>query len=634
MSPFSSGGKMARILNNEFNAYSKSVLEILATERNQFLIPYLQRDYDWNWVDNVEVMLNDFSEATNDFEDVENTYLLGMIIASRQVDSDRYLLIDGQQRLTTLSIILYLWHYFIYKNDGNISVNHKEDNPDIFHELLPAARQAYVRGQNDYTIVRESESPDDDTNYRFVEKFVRKIYGEDVRIGKYRKMNNICRGVWDYFEKLTVRDEDGNMIIEKSDKLFNFGRFLNNSARVIFCLCENETQSYTIFELINDRGKKLDKTDLINNHFLRKLGDDEKTKQFFSSKWKQFKDSLEYDHEKNRCLKADDVLRAYIFATCGKKITISNLYSEVKTISQDWNASDIKEFVENLVKATQHLTEVLSSDPGVFSDYEDILLNVLKFKQVWPIIMIGSVTTSEEKRELILNKTFDLCYISVITDERPQYLEKKIGHLLETINNNGKLKPFTDEEEQRFLKIINDIIHEVVSEGVLLRNLQDNKYGSDTMMKILLPINTILCSADSIRIKLDELQVEHILPQSFEDKNIDYERYGFSAKEELVTYIQKIGNATLLFGSDNAWNSDKELAEKKEVFKDSQIELTKLIVEPNSDIETSAQLINMRKKASELLYIKELAEANVMSKDLISLRTKAIYNAIKYILED
>lgn len=86
---------MARILNNEFNAYSKSVLEILATERNQFLIPYLQRDYDWNWVDNVEVMLNDFSEATNDFEDVENTYLLGMIIASRQVDSDRYLLIDG-----------------------------------------------------------------------------------------------------------------------------------------------------------------------------------------------------------------------------------------------------------------------------------------------------------------------------------------------------------------------------------------------------------------------------------------------------------------------------------------------------------------------------------------------------------
>ena len=103
-----------------YHSECKSVYSLLTT--NRYLIPYLQRDYAWTWKEQVLTLLEDIQEATNDFSKNEEQYLIGMTITCPSDENDQYTLIDGQQRLTTLSILFRLFAHFLelHRNDGKL----------------------------------------------------------------------------------------------------------------------------------------------------------------------------------------------------------------------------------------------------------------------------------------------------------------------------------------------------------------------------------------------------------------------------------------------------------------------------------------------------------------------------------
>lgn len=68
----------------------------------EFVIPAYQRDYSWKR-ENVEDMLNDISEAV----DTQSGHYLGtVVLANLEQNKNKFEVVDGQQRLTTLTLII------------------------------------------------------------------------------------------------------------------------------------------------------------------------------------------------------------------------------------------------------------------------------------------------------------------------------------------------------------------------------------------------------------------------------------------------------------------------------------------------------------------------------------------------
>ena len=80
--------------------YSKPLLKYMEGSDKRFVIPVYQRNYDWKR-DNCSQLLSDLLDVVNEGRP---SHFFGSIVSS--TEGDDYIIIDGQQRLTTVSLLL------------------------------------------------------------------------------------------------------------------------------------------------------------------------------------------------------------------------------------------------------------------------------------------------------------------------------------------------------------------------------------------------------------------------------------------------------------------------------------------------------------------------------------------------
>ena len=103
-------------------AKEKKFLHFLEGSDKHFVIPVYQRNYDWK-KEQCKQLVDDLL----DIGDSNRTHFLGSIVSIYHDDGDdrEYLIIDGQQRLTTLSLLLLAIYKLIDQNIVQSSVNKK-----------------------------------------------------------------------------------------------------------------------------------------------------------------------------------------------------------------------------------------------------------------------------------------------------------------------------------------------------------------------------------------------------------------------------------------------------------------------------------------------------------------------------
>lgn len=102
----------SNLVNNQNQASVISIGSIDNKEQSIFFeIPPYQRLYEWN-KEQIQTLLNDIKTKIDENKNKE--YFIGNVVVSQK--DDKYLLIDGQQRLTTLFLIGF---YLSYKNCDN-----------------------------------------------------------------------------------------------------------------------------------------------------------------------------------------------------------------------------------------------------------------------------------------------------------------------------------------------------------------------------------------------------------------------------------------------------------------------------------------------------------------------------------
>jgi len=249
---------------------SKSyTVETLFSGQRSFFIPRFQRPYSWD-DDNITQFWNDVTSGE------QANYFIGSMV-SYTVGKHSYALVDGQQRITTIMVLLCcLRDTFAQLEDQN-----KADALHGFIEFPDRDNNLH------YTLQTE-------TSFPYLQDEILKFGKPDLDITPGREESSIksAAAIFARSIKKKLDHIDKNSSINDKEKLIRKIQSISKirdyalELSLILITLTNEEDAYFIFETLNTRGKDLALGDLLKNHFsknISKTGDVDTVKEKWSS---------------------------------------------------------------------------------------------------------------------------------------------------------------------------------------------------------------------------------------------------------------------------------------------------------------------------------------------------------------
>ncbi|MCK5743975.1 MAG: DUF262 domain-containing protein, partial [Caldisericia bacterium] len=508
---------------------------------DQFVVPIYQRNYSWGDKQNKRLIEDIIKVGSNLERDV---HFLGSIVYIRDdkpfiVSETQILrLIDGQQRLTTISILLYA-----------LSEIMTEKSQDIRYNYLLYERK---KGDARYKLILSSK--DKDTYTRIIE-------GEEDVVSNDSLVDNSYR----YFKKILQSKNTKELDIIWTGIL---------KLAVVHISLDKGDNPQLIFETLNSTGKGLTETDKIRNYLLMSL---EASNQdiIYRNKWLPIERIFNGADKDDRF---DRFVRDYLtmkYAN-GRLPNLGDVYDEFKVYATDGNQS-VEELASDLLKYAKYYSNIhlgTEKNPKLRKAFKD--LRSIRVEVSYPFLLkiyddfanqtidsatflkiIQTIETYTFRRQICdlptrgQNKIF--ANMSSEVDEE-NYLESVVSHFL--VRKNEYRFPSDDEFVQMFET--KDIYH-MRPRSYVLEKLENSSHSKE-------PVNA------------NQFTIEHILPQNKNLSKTWRETLGQKFKSIQEIYLHRIGNLTLT--GYNPEMSDKSFEEKKTVeggFNSSPLTLNRYI---------------------------------------------------------
>uniref|UniRef100_UPI000834E98E DUF262 domain-containing protein n=1 Tax=Oceanivirga salmonicida TaxID=1769291 RepID=UPI000834E98E len=309
-----------------------------------FEIPVYQRPYSWD-KEEVETLINDIIDSY--IEDNKQTYYVGNILIKdkrEKINGEfiKYEIIDGQQRITTLNLILLALYTLIDKDsDDEVYINirnllwkklERKNIKDLRTMNLGNLEQEYFENLYNECFIEKNNIMDTIENIKKTNIFTIRIKNNFLII------RNIIK------ERIM-----GNDI----QNLYKFSDFLLAYIKVLAIEIDMKmTKIFSIFESINSKGKKLEEIDLIKSYIFSVI--DFKKHDIYLKKWGQLIEETEDNLE--------DYLYVYI-------------KSFVKFYRQNIKIKSFKDIIKNKLKEDYGI----ENDSCVFEKLLDDMLKQVKY---------------------------------------------------------------------------------------------------------------------------------------------------------------------------------------------------------------------------------------------------------------
>ena len=252
------------------NANDAHFLPFLGTANAQFVIPVYQRLYSWERKD-CEVLWNDIVRAGK----FQHTHFVGSMLYAPEAGGtltgiNRYLLIDGQQRMTTLTLILAALIQYLSAN---------ESKADFLDMSVGGLRRPYLfdndrKGDSRYKLILSQD--DRETLFSIVGDAAMPANPSRLIVENY-----------EYFvEKMAEPTFDPELL------WVGLGQLL-----IVDTKLGADDNAQLIFESMNSKGKPLTATDLIRNYILMSLPNDEQTR-LYESYWHPMEQMFGQGHDR------------------------------------------------------------------------------------------------------------------------------------------------------------------------------------------------------------------------------------------------------------------------------------------------------------------------------------------------
>ena len=553
-----------------FKPENLSIEEVFINTDSYYQMPEYQRPYSWD-KERVEQLWFDLVESYNNYiEDptVDSNYFLGSLVVVK--NGQGYDVVDGQQRMTTLTILFCVLRDLDKINLSEIRMTKvKHSIKDMFagRERLKLTTQL-----NNQAVFETS--------------IINKI---DFQSSKKKIEENRFLQTAFYFKNL-IEDSQNPESENYIENLSGFIEYLFEKTTLIRVVCYDESFAIKLFTVLNDRGLDLSSSDIIKAYLLQKLNEDRRSS--FIEVWKRIETICKQAGESLQMVLS---LYLYYLKSGNPKKT---LHEELKLELKDKEPMEIVLFIEEFAKNLSEIND----------DYKDKDISKLRYLPqsiYWKTILLAAKQVNypfyQELKDLLVRYYYQ-SWIADGTSNRVKQTSFKI------------LKMVKDK------KHIYDIKTEIISnlniyESYLSSLDRSNVYNFKWHKPLLLSIEyNQQDSYQFIEINKD-LHTEHIFPQEWRSDNLNWKE-SFSEDDE-KEYLNSLGNLTLLTGKKNICASNRNYLNKKEIYNGnngkgldgkSSFEITKRIME-DAPIEWNVEEIIKRKKwlvsqAKEIFDIK------------------------------
>ena len=339
---------------SKLNIDQQTIKELFANKRSDFLIPDYQRPYAWGEVE-CQTLWDDifaFAFPENDysrFKSDEDEYFLGPIVTFKN-DYNKLEIIDGQQRLTTLMLLLRAF----FSKFGNMKDTNAISTSEDIAKCIWKTDEFGNPDKNKLKIDSEVSTDDDKEEFLSILKTGVVDSAQKSRYAKtYRffqeKINEFLSEYPSYFAYLPTR-------------------ILNNCI-LLPIEAESQDTALRIFSTLNDRGKPLSDTDIFKAQFY-KFYSDQGRKEEFIKRWKELEVICGDIFDAPSGSPMDELFTRYMYYERAKQgIKITTTEALRKFYEKDKYAIlKREETLDNLETLAQFWKSVLSQDDMIFSD--------------------------------------------------------------------------------------------------------------------------------------------------------------------------------------------------------------------------------------------------------------------------
>lgn len=522
-----------------------------------YSVPRFQRDYSWDseqWED----LWEDILAVVRKLDDA---HYLGYLVL--QSDDDReFDVIDGQQRITTLTVVILA----ILKNikrlvDDGIQA---EEN----QKRLEQIRQTYIGYLDPVTLVPRSKLTLNRNNNDYFQTYLVALVDVLPRRG-FRASEHLLRKAFEWFDKkvsIYVKDLSevdrgkalAQLVEEISDRLF-----------FTVITVTDELNAYKVFETLNARGVRLSSTDLLKNYLFSVLDKSRDENNYelvnLEERWESIVNRLQSEN-------FPDFLKVH-WNSRYKFVRHQDLFKTIRAVITD------REGVFSLLRGMEEdLDNYLALVSPELSDWEcedkklASILKMLRVRQPFSLLLVA-------KRKFD-NRSFTQLFNAIMV-------------ISLRYNTIGAYSP--NEQDRVYNDIAGQLssgtIHSINQIWTLLKKIyiDDKRFKNDFSEKTIKTTDSrsrqivkfILCeieqriSGNNLDYMGDTLTIEHVLPQNAFD---GWE--GFT-HEEARAMIYRLGNMLLLPATDNKRLGGDDYANKREEYLKSSIKLTCQFAENN-----------------------------------------------------
>lgn len=525
---------MDSIMKEEFKPQSLSISEVFLNNDPIYQIPDYQRQYSWKdeqvvqlWEDIYGAFLNNKDDNTTD-----TNYFLGSLIVISKGNSIEDI-VDGQQRITTLMILLCVLRRLYPNINKNIDASL---NPKV---VTIKKIELCISNLNDIYRLRLQADPSNATD--FSEQIVKRNTFDDVLRPTKKLIDSETK--YRYLNTAIIFNDYLKGLGEQ--KAGEFINYLMNQVRIIKITCFDESFAIKLFQVLNDRGMDLSPADIIKGYLLAPISSDDFKHKAFMNDWRQIEQWL-------ADLESDDTMTGmftyyqyYLLATTPKK----SLVDELKLQFKERDSNEIMMEFKNLIRIYKD---------EIFADESKIINSIwtLPWDTHWVTIILAAKYTEYENEDALLISLRRFIYLSYMSGKTLNSVKQTFFNVIAAIKENKDIAVIDE--------IFNSKIEKEDMIKIVFERLNGEVYYENWLKPILTLVEYYLIDGDEVLfIPIDSnLHAEHILPQNF--KNVA--AWSDIDKTTGEKYLNTLGNMTLLSGRKNKQAQDYSFVEKIKVY--------------------------------------------------------------------
>lgn len=527
----------------ELDARPVHVQELFGQPGVSYITPDFQRAYEWQEEEFDELWRDIVTAAEND-----STHFLGQVILveSTERDSETYLIIDGQQRFTSISILVCaLRDYYNQQNET--------EKADQLDNLLSATAVTNAKRKRRLELLNHE---DDDLQYE-------RIYEAEPS-----QADGNPSDAYEFFkEKIASTDDE---LVEKVRAT------LLQDIKLIRTETGDINSAYQVFQTENDRGRDLAPIDLAKSMLFEAAAKNPETdSEYVKSVWLDIVSQLRELDNTGARRPVQHILGVSDFK-CDVQMypkQFVRVFEDILRNQLSERSSGITEFVEFLKRESEVYSCANAPLSDSISNNHSTALNRKTAQFRYKNAHGGIVTYYLQKRcdtEQEILKALDLANILNV--------RLNISDVTASNKRDPIYRVVTRSEEKGVLERINGVIRRnTPTDNALVEHVANREFKQNKITQlVLLELERQHFSSNHRSMTVEDFQIEHVAPRrAFSDDEYTGWRSKFGHdKDKFKEYRGRLGNLTPLASKQNARAGSNPLEEKKPEYRRSEFGLT------------------------------------------------------------